>query len=77
MNIHAKKGELVVFTHPDAGYDSHQEKARKFLEEGKTYTVERTVVDAWHTDVYLQEVPGEAFNSVHFSDILSDWFPKV
>lgn len=68
MNIDADEGAKVVFNHPNAGYPHHQETAREHLEVGATYTVERTEVDFSHTDVYLQEVEGVAFNSVHFDD---------
>ena len=68
MNIHAKKGDKVIYKHPNSGYKHHQETARKHLVLNQVYTVERTEVGDWHTDVYLQEVPGIAFNSAHFED---------
>ena len=68
MNDYASKGARVVFSHPDAGYPHHQETANEHLEVGATYTVERTKVGGFHTDVYLQEADGVAFNSVHFDD---------
>lgn len=66
MNIYAERGTKVVFAYPDSGYEPDQKRAKKHLVEGVTYTVEKTVVHSWHTDVYLQEVPGIAFNSVLF-----------
>ena len=66
MNIHAKKGTKVVFSNPSAGYDPDQETARKYLTVGETYTVERTEIHDWCTYVFLEEVPGVAFNSVIF-----------
>lgn len=68
MDIYAKQGTKVVFSHPKAGYTHHQEVAAQHLKEGETYTVDHTEVDRWHTDVFLSEVPGVAFNSVHFDD---------
>ena len=43
--------------------------ARKHLTEGEEYTVERTEVSSCHTDVYLEEIPGVAFNSVMFEGV--------
>lgn len=68
MDIYAKNGDRVVFRHPDAGYPHHSRKAKKLLKAGQTYTVERTDVGGFHTDVYLVEFPGEGFNSVLFED---------
>lgn len=68
MDIYAKKGHKVVFANPNSGYVGHQKMARKYLTLGKTYTVEKTAVSPWHTDVYLVEVPGIGFNSVLFED---------
>ncbi len=72
MNIYAKRGTEVVFAHPDAGYLAHQKQGKKYLIPGQTYIVERTVVSPWHTDVYLEEVPGQSFNSVMFEEVKDD-----
>jgi len=70
MNIDAKKGEKVIFTNPDAGYKNDQETAAKHLIVNKEYTVIRTDIDNWHTDVILEEIgEGVMFNSVMFSDV--------
>lgn len=68
MNIHAKAGHLVTVTEQgmNNGYQSDKDHAKKYLSIGEVYTIERTVVDNWHTDVYLNEIPGIVFNSVHF-----------
>ncbi len=50
----------------DSGYPHHAECARKHLKQNAIYTVDRTEIDDWHTDVYLKEIPGIAFNHVHF-----------
>ena len=68
MNIWALKGHRVKCGTLTAGYPSHQEVAQRHLELGKEYTVDRTEVDSWHTDVLLQEFPGVRFNSVFFED---------
>ena len=69
MDIYSKPGTKVRFAYPDAGYPHHQADARKHLEEGYGYTVERTEVESCHTDVYLQEIPSVAFNSVMFAPV--------
>jgi hypothetical protein len=68
MNIRAKKGTKVVFSNPNAGYPEQVALAAKHLKAGTTYTVERTEVFDWHTDVYLQEVPDTGFNSCFFEE---------
>lgn len=69
MNIYAKNGDKIVFSNPDAGYKPHQTTAKEHLESGGIYTVEKTLVSNWHTDVYVKELPGIAFNSVLFEDM--------
>lgn len=69
MNIYALNGHKVKLVTFSAGYEHEQETAQKHLELGKEYTVEKTVVHNWSTDVYLQEVPGIRFNSVFFIDV--------
>lgn len=72
MNINAKHGARVQYMNVDAGYPIHQKKAIKHLQFGKVYTVDRTDVGNWHTNVYLMEVPNEPFNVVHFEDACAD-----
>jgi hypothetical protein len=48
------------------GYDVESERASRYLKEGIEYTVEKTTVHSWSTDVYLKEIPGIIFNSSHF-----------
>ncbi len=69
MNIYALPGHMVRCSTHTAGYEYHQEIARKHLKLGAEYTVDHTVVGGWHTDVFLVEVPGVAFNSVFFEDV--------
>lgn len=65
MDIYSEEGTKVEYT-GTGGYEHHKRHANKFLVVGNTYTVDRTDVSDWYTDVYLKEVPGESFNSVHF-----------
>ena len=68
MDIGSPRGTKVVFAHPTNGYSGDQETANKHLAVGGTYTVARTDVGKWITYVYLLEVPGIPFNSVHFDE---------
>lgn len=70
MNIHAQPGTKIKVTEKTAqnGYEGDKEKVQKYLSIGKTYTVGYTQVYGWCTDVYLQELPGKAFNSVNFTE---------
>lgn len=67
MHIYALKGFKVIVRR--AGNERDGELIRKHLVIGKEYTVEKTEVHNWHTDVFLQEVPDIAFNSVSFEDV--------
>ena len=69
MNIYAEYGDKVVARHLDNGWDSDKEKAHKYLEQDKEYTIKFTDVHSCSTDVYLMEIPDVAFNSVHFEDV--------
>lgn len=68
MNINAHYGTKVIFSNPNSGYEYDQELAKKHLTVGKTYTVNHVDIHSWHTHVYLQEIPGVAFNSVLFDN---------
>lgn len=65
----AKDGSKVRFLNKN-GYEFERNKAAEFLVEGQVYTVDRVEIHNWHTDVWLKEVPGFRFNSVHFDDVL-------
>ncbi len=69
MDIHTPMGGKVIFRRANAGYPKDQETAEKHLRLGAVYTVGRTKPGKFHTDVYLEEVPGVAFNSVHFENV--------
>ena len=66
-NIYADEGTKVRYT-GEGGHDSHKDFANKHLKRGEVYTIDHTDVGNWHTDVYLQEMPDKAFNSVHFEE---------
>lgn len=45
--------------------------AHEYLTIGKVYTLSRDPeVHSWHTKLYLEEVPGKAFNSVQFEEVV-------
>lgn len=69
MDIEAKPGTKVRFNNAH-GFEMELAHALRLgLVEGKEYTVERTSVHGFCTDVYLQEYPGVRLNSVMFDDI--------
>lgn len=68
MNILSRPGTKVVFENPQNGHPEDRELAREYLEVGHTYTVEKMKVDRWHSEVFLEEIPGIAFNTVLFEN---------
>lgn len=69
IDIYSPEGTKVIFNHPNAGYQHHIDTAKEHLNVGKEYTIDHTDVGDWHTDVYLKEIPGIAFNSVMFDTV--------
>lgn len=71
MNIYAKPGTKVKVTEQTAknGLLGDKEQVQRLLDIGKEYTVAYTEVGQSRTIVYLQELPGERFNSVNFIEI--------
>jgi hypothetical protein len=68
MNVHlAKQGDKVRFT-GHGGYDGDKQYANKHLKKGGIYTIDSVQLYQSSTDVFLKEVPGQSFNSVHFDD---------
>ena len=69
MNMYAKNGTRVKYhsfpKHPEA------EKHDRFLVNGAIYTVRFTVVHGWHTEVFLDYIPG-SFNHVFFEEVLPE-----
>lgn len=70
MRIDAPEGTKVRWAFHEAGYPNDQVHAAKHLKFSNTYTVDETVIHTWSTDVYLKEVPGVAFNSVIFAEVV-------
>src|ERR1043165_1067316 len=71
MPLDAEEGYKVTVTERsiNSGYSHDKENANKHLKVGCIYTIERTDVQDWSTDVWIKEVPGVRFNSVHFKPI--------
>lgn len=73
MNIRAKRGTAVKLQMKDGkvfgGYDGDKKQALQFLKPDTIYHVLRTDVQDWNTDVYLEEVPDQGFNSVMFEHV--------
>lgn len=71
MNIYANKGYKVVVKESflDSEYNYDREKIKKYLEVGKIYYVDYTVVHSSSTDVYLCGFPNVRFNSSSFKGI--------
>ncbi|MFY8187672.1 MAG: RNA-binding domain-containing protein [Flavobacterium sp.] len=63
MNIYALQGHKVICV------ELNDENAKKYLKIGEIYTVRKTIVYNYLTDVYLQEIKGCFFNSVIFEDV--------
>jgi len=73
MEIYAIKGHLVKVTEEtkNYGHSSDVELIKEKIQIGKTYTVDHTNVFGFRTEVFLEEIPGVAFNSVNFVDVTS------
>ena len=69
MNIRTPAGQKVRYAFPENGYPYQQDVASAHLQVGGVYTVERTEIDSWTTDVYLKEFPDVRFNSVLFENL--------
>lgn len=69
MNLFALEGYKVRCSFPNNGTASDKERVKKYLVADEIYTVERTEVHNWNTDVWLKEVPNVIFNSVHFTEV--------
>jgi hypothetical protein len=73
MNIYAKEGTKVKVLFDEKGImngtDSDKEHAEQHLKALNRYTIDHTEVSSWHTRVFLKEIPGIPFNSVHFEEM--------
>ena len=61
MEINSAPGTKVIFDK-----NPYENDSCKGLVKGESYTVERTEVHGFHTDVHLKEFPGRHFNSCVF-----------
>ncbi len=68
MNIYSAPGTKVRFLNKN-GYEYDLEHARKYLNTNRIYTVRNIDVGGWSSTVYLEEVPGEYFNTVCFKEV--------
>ncbi len=70
MNIYAKEGDKITVTEETIknGSNTDKRRAAKFLEIGKTYTIDCIVVMAWSSRVFIKELPKLPFNTVIFKD---------
>ena len=64
-----RPGSKIKYTHPYWGMCADIKKAKAMLEEGKEYTVKQMEVGDWFSRVWLEELPNEAFNTVHFESV--------
>lgn len=69
MSTSTKPGNKVIFSFPDAGYDSDIELAKEYLVLGERYTIKSIRVDKFYTDIILKEVPDIIFNSIQFKNV--------
>lgn len=76
MDLDAKKGTRVRYINPESGYPHDIKRAKEHLTLGKIYTVERTVINDWSTDVWLDgyDVP---FNHAHFDEVDADAIDEI
>ncbi len=68
MNLNDLPGTKIVFRFPKSGSKGEQKRAQKYLKIGGVYTVKKVEIGNWHSNVYLEEVPGIAFNTVFFTE---------
>jgi len=68
MRLNAPQGQKVRYLNKN-GYDVQREFANKYLNEGAIYTVKEVCVYGSSSDVVLEEVPNESFNTVMFEEI--------
>jgi hypothetical protein len=68
MNISSLPGSIVKFSNPKNGCDYEIAMAQKYLTLGENYTVLKTKIASYHTNVYLVEIPNVCFNSCFFEN---------
>lgn len=68
MDINSPPGTKVTVSYLSLlnGSETYKKRAKEHLNLGRIYTVNRTEVHQWYTEVYLKEIPDVAFSSVQF-----------
>lgn len=64
--LSAPMGTKIIFSDPDAGYQSDMDTVKKHLFVGNEYTLCDRDIHGSITEIWISEVPGVSFNSVHF-----------
>ena len=73
MNIRTTKpGDIVEYEFEEAGMPWQIRVAQQHLVKNQRYEVAEIDIKKWHTDVYLVEFPGIAFNSCLFGNV-TNW----
>jgi hypothetical protein len=73
MNIfELKQGDKLICTNNEENNWGSCDSASENLELNKVYTVKDVEIHSWHTKIFLEEIEGKRFNSVHFGTILGD-----
>lgn len=67
-----KLGDKIKLYTLDVGVKYQQRRVKEYLELGKTYTVEKPMVDKYSSNVILQEVPNVAFHTEFFKEYTID-----
>jgi hypothetical protein len=69
LEVKYAAGRRVRYVHPDYGYPGEQEPAAELLILGAAYTIAACQVGQSRTDLILEGIPGEWFNSVFFEPV--------
>ncbi|MCH6198612.1 hypothetical protein MMU07_03405 [Aquiflexum sp. LQ15W] len=68
MDIYTPPGQKVRYINRH-GHDSEREFANLHLQEGAVYTLLRSKLFKFRTEIYLEEFPEMPFNSVMFENV--------
>lgn len=68
IDIYSPPGTKVGFLGRN-GMPGELKHAKNVLKRYKVYTISRIDVGDWNSEVFLEEVPGESFNSVMFGAV--------
>lgn len=71
MDLKTKPGAKIVVTSESIRNGTEEDKANAslYLKPKKRFTLRKIQVHDWHTDVWVEEIPGVKFNSVQFENI--------